>query len=176
MILIPDLGDIPDLSSQLEPGPFRTDPGEIPFSIIEQDMAKAGVQPAELWQEAGFVAPENQVGKAIAIEVHAMNGVHGRQLYHGGHWPYAEPPVAFIDGDDGRGVIELPDQGAVQHFLREQFLDRPFGKVTVFQILFFERWDLYLHVVLEEDRHILSVDRAGHDLVGDAVLVEIIYP
>ncbi len=43
-------------------------------------------------------------------------------------------------------------------------------------VLFFEGGELIFHIVFEEDGHIAVVDGLGEDLIGDAVVIEVIDP
>src|SRR5580693_5775100 len=114
MIFSPEGDDVPDLTGEVEAGAGGVGPGEVSFSVADQEMAEAGVEAAELWEEAEFVAAEQQVGMAVVVDIGDEGGIDGGELDHGREALDAEAAVAFIEGDDGGAEVEGLDQGAVE--------------------------------------------------------------
>ena len=167
---------IADLSGELEPGGVIVDVLELSVSFTEEDMSEAGVESSELWQEAELIAAEDEVGNAIAVEVHAKGCIDGGELDGCGEPLECKLPMSFVKGDDRGGEGKLFDLSAVEQLRREELLDGFFGVLGVFQVLFFEGGYLIFHVMFEEDSHILSIDGTGEYFVFDAILIEVLYP
>jgi len=173
MILSGNGGDVSDESGKLESGAVGIDQGEVSFSIAGEYLSEAGIEASELGQPAAFIATHDQVGDAVAIEVDGLDGVDAGQLGEGGQTADVKLAMSPVEGDDGRGIVEAFDLGAVEHGLREEVMDGSFGIFGMAEVLLFERRDLVLHVAFEEDGHVLSLEGTGEYLVLDAVLVEV---
>ena len=87
-----------------------------------------------------------------------------------------EVTVAVVEGYDGGAKVELFHYRMCELIGAEQFLDGFLGVFRMPEVLFFQRWDLLFHVMFQEYRHILAVDRPGHDVIGCAVVIEILDP
>ncbi len=154
-------GDVPDLARQKEAGFSGSDILELAVAIAGQDMSKAAVEASELRQESEFVAAEDEVGVAIAVEVGDEDGVDRGELHHGGEALDTEVAVAFIKGDNRGAEIECLYPGTIELSAWEEVLDGAFGIDRVFEVLFFEGRDLVFHVVFEKDGHVFTVDGPG---------------
>ena len=169
-------GDVADLSGEVEAGSIGAQTGEIAVAVPQEDIAGGAVEPAELGEEAELVTAEDQVGVTVVIDIETLDSAHGGEL-DGGWQPLdAEAAAAFIEGNDGRGEVELFDVRAVELSGREKVLDGAFGVIGMTEVLFFEGRELVFHIVFEEDGHIAVVDGLGEDLIGDAVVIEVIDP
>src|ERR1700755_3070704 len=98
--------DIPDLSGEIETGPFGFDPGEITFTVTQQDISEAGVETTELGQEAKLVTTQDKVGVTVPVNVKRGDGIYRRQLDLIGEAPDAEAASTFVKGDNGRRLFE----------------------------------------------------------------------
>lgn len=176
MIFYPDRSNITDLSGELKPGGIVVDVLELAMSFTEEDVTEAGVEPAELRQEAKLIASEDDIGYAIAIEIDTAGSVDRGELDRRGESLEDKLAMPFIKGDDRGGEGKLFDLGAVEQLGGEELLDGFFGVLGVFQVLFFEGRDLVFHIVFEEDGHIPTVDGTGEYFIPDAILIEVLYP
>ena len=114
MIFLRNFCNVPDLAGQVESGLAGWDPGPLSVTVVEQYMSGAGVQSAELRQEAEFISSEHQVGRSVMVKVHAMDGADGGELYHGGEFPDGKFSRSVVDGNDGGGIIELSHEGVIE--------------------------------------------------------------
>ncbi len=113
----------------MKPGAVGAQRGEISFAVAEQDVAGRAVEASELGEEAELVSTEDQVGVAVVIDIQTADGIDRGELHGGGQPLDAEAAAAFVEGDDGRGIVEQFYVRAVELFGGEEFLDGPFGFV-----------------------------------------------
>lgn len=176
MIFCGEDGDVPDLSGEVEAGAIGTETGEMTLSIAQEYIACRAVESSELWEESELVAAEDQVGMAVVIDIKALDSAYGRELDGGGESLDAEAAVALVEGDDGRRIVEQFYICAVELLRGKEVLDGFFGVIGMAEVLFFKGGELVFHIVFKEDRHIAVVDGLGEDLIGDAVVIEVIDP
>src|SRR5580658_212200 len=168
--------DVPDLSGEVKTGMGGVGPGEVSFAVTEEQVAEAAVEAAELGKEAELIAAQEEIGMAVVVDVGDEGGVDRGELDHGGKALDAEAAVAFVEGDDGGAEVEGSYQGAVQLGSGEELLDGTGSVVGVAEVLFFDGGDLIFHVALKKHGHVFTVNGSGEDLVGDAVVIEVVDP
>lgn len=114
-----DRPDVPTNKKSAEPvfNPFK-----ISISIIEQGMAKRGVEFGELGHKSGIVSCQQQVGPVVGVYIAAPYCIHTGKLYFSRQFRQCELSVAIVDGYAGFEAGGFAHHGLPEQFFREKVL------------------------------------------------------
>ena len=67
----------PNLTTHIQAGFCIGHETKIPLAVIDQDITKAAIQPAELGKKTKFISPRNKIRETVSIQISDTDSIDG---------------------------------------------------------------------------------------------------